>query len=124
MSVYDDIKPTIVVNNPPKDTYNLNDSFTIPSYTAKDESGIYTVDVILIMPTNEMRILTHHVHNEDEGIDNIEYALDLDKGIYDSSFIVDKTTCKLQMTGTYRIRFVVYDDAYNTTTVEYSFKVK
>ena len=124
VSVYDDIKPTIVVNNPPKDTYNLNDSFAIPSYTANDESGIYTVDVILIMPTNEMRILTHHVHNEDEGIDNIEYALDLDKGIYDSSFIVDKTTCKLQMTGTYRIRFVVYDDAYNTTTVEYSFKVK
>ena len=124
VSVYDDIKPTLVVNNTPKDSYKLNDSFTIPSYTANDESGIYTVDVILIMPTNEMRILTHHVHNEDEGIDSVEYALDLEKGIYDSSFIVNNTTCKLQMTGTYRIRFVAYDDAYNTTTVEYSFQVK
>ena len=123
VSVYDDVKPTLVVNNPPKDSYKLNDSFTIPSYTASDESGIYTVDVILILPTNEMRILTHHVHNEDEGIDNIEYALDPEKGIYDSSFIVDKTTCKLQMSGTYRLRFVAYDGAYNTTTVEYSFKV-
>ena len=124
VSVYDDTKPTITVNNPPKDSYKVNDSLAVPSYTAYDESGIYTVDVILIMPTNEMRILTHHVHNEDEGIDNVEYALDPEKGIYDTSFIVDKTTCKLVMSGTYRLRFVVYDDAYNTTTVEYSFTVK
>ena len=124
VAVYDDIKPTLTVNNPPKDSYNLNDSFTIPSYTANDESGIYTVDVIMIMPTNEMRILTHHVHNEDDDVDTIEYALDLERGIYDSSFIIDKTTCRLNMTGKYRIRFVAYDDAYNTTTVEYAFTVK
>lgn len=124
ISIYDDVKPTIVVNNPPKESYDLNASFQIPSYTANDESGIYTVDVILILPTNEMRILTHHIHNEGEGIDTIEYALDPERQLYDSSFIVNNTTCKLQMTGKYRIRFVVYDGAYNTTTVEYSFQVK
>ena len=135
VSVYDDIKPTITVNNPPKSQYSLNESFTVSSYTASDDSGIYTVDVILIMPTNEMRILTHHEHNEDEEYDKIEYALDLEKGIYDSNFIVNNTTCRLNMAGNYRLRFVVYDavyseiaedyvGAYNTTTVEYSFTVK
>lgn len=135
VSVYDDIKPTLVVNNPPKDSYKLNESFTIPSYTANDESGIYTVDVILIMPTNEMRILTHHIHIEDEEVDYVEYALDLERGIYDSNFIVNNTTFRLNMAGTYRLRFVAYDaayseleqnyvGAYNTTSVEYSFKVK
>ena len=123
--VYDDVKPTIVVNNPPQKTYSLNSSFTIPSYTASDESGKYTVDVILILPTNETRILTHHVHDEDEEeVDVIEYALDSDHQIYDPSFIVNKTTCRLQMVGTYRLRFVAYDSAYNMTVLEYSFTVK
>ena len=124
VSVYDDVKPTITINNPPKSSYNLNSAFEIPSYTASDESGKYTVDVILILPTNEMRLLTHYVHNEEEGIDVTEYALDPEKELYDTSFIVNNTTCRLQMSGTYRLRYVVYDAAYNTTIVEYSFTVK
>lgn len=125
VAVYDDLAPTITINNPPKTTYSLNSSFRIPEYKASDESGKYTVDVILILPTNEMRILTHHVHDEElEEVDVIDYALDPEKEIYDSSFIVDKSTCRLQLTGTYRLRYVVYDSAYNTTTLEYSFAVK
>ncbi len=125
VSVYDDLPPTITVKNPPKSSYSLNSSFKIPEYTASDESGKYTVDVILILPTNEMRILTHHVHDEEtEEVDVIEYALDPEKELYDPSFIVNKTTCKLQLKGTYRLRYVAYDTAYNTTTLEYSFTVK
>lgn len=125
VSVYDDVKPTITVNNPPMQSYSLNSSLTIPSYTAYDESGKYTVDVILILPTNEMRILTHHVHDEEEEeVDVIEYAMDSEHDLYDPSFIVDKTTCRLQMVGNYRLRFVVYDKAYNMASIEYSFTVK
>jgi len=125
ISVYDDLAPTISVKNPPGTIYSLNSAFKIPEYTANDESGKYTVDVILILPTNEMRILTHHVHDEEaEEVDVIEYALDPEKEIYNESFIINKTTCRLQQVGTYRLRYVVYDTAYNTTTLEYSFVVK
>ena len=125
VAVYDDIPPVISVSNPPKSTYSLNSSFTIPKYTVSDDSDKYTVDVILILPTNEMRILTHHVHDIDaDPVDVIEYALDPEKELYDPSFIVNQTTCKLQLKGTYRLRYVAYDSAYNTATLEYSFTVK
>ena len=97
----------------------------IPKYTVNDDSGIYYVDVIVILPTNEMRILLHHTHNEEnDPADNIEHMLDPDKGVYNSSFIVNKTTFRAEIAGSYRLRFVAYDNAFNSTIVEYAFTAK
>ena len=65
----------------------------------------------MIMPSNEMRILTH----DDNG--NITYAL-IDTTLYNSSFIVDKESFRLEMKGRYTLRYVAYDEGYNVTTVE------
>ena len=77
------------------------------------------------MPTNEMRILLHHVHDDyGSPVDNIEYMLDNEKHVYNSSFIVDKTTFNLEMAGSYRLRVVAYDSAFNSKVVELSFNVQ
>ena len=88
----------------------------IPSYTASDDSGKYFVDVILVMPTNEARILTHDENGE------ITYAL-TNREYYNSSFIVDETSFRAELKGRYRLRFVAYDEEFNKTVVEYTFYV-
>ena len=125
VSVYDDAAPTLQVNKMSKTSYSVGDGVKIPKYTANDDSGVYFVDVFVILPTNEMRILLHHAHDENEDPkDTIEYMLDNDKGIYNSSFIVNKTTFRAEIAGTYRLRFVAYDKAFNSTVVEYTFTAR
>ena len=125
VSVYDDQAPTLEVNKMSKTKYSVGDSVKIPKYTANDDSGIYYVDVFVILPTNEMRILLHHKHDESiDPKDVIEYMLDNEKGIYNSSFIVNKTTFRAEIAGSYRLRFVAYDNAFNSTVVEYAFTAK
>ena len=125
VSVYDDAIPSLSVTPLTKTSYSVGEKMSIPTYTASDDSGAYTVDVILIMPTNEMRILLHHVHDEfSDPVDNIEYMLDNEKHVYNASFIVDKTTFNLETSGKYRLRVVAYDSAFNSKVVEQSFEVK
>lgn len=122
VSVFDDAVPTLNVSALPKTSYSVGDKVSIPSYKAGDDSGRYTVDVILILPTNEMRILLHHLHDESsDPKDEITYMLDIDKHVYNASFIEDKTTFKLEMSGSYRLRVVAYDDAFNSITNEQTF---
>ena len=109
--VYDDVKPSLTVGELKSDKYHVGDIVKIPTYTANDNLGHVIVDVILIMPSNEMRILTH----DDNG--NITYAL-IDTTLYNSSFIVDKESFRLEMKGRYTLRYVAYDEGYNVTTVE------
>ena len=125
VSVYDDQAPTLEVAKMSKTSYSVGDGVKIPKYTVNDDSGLYYVDVIVILPTNEMRLLLHHTHNEEaDPKDNIEYMLDPDKGVYNSSFIVNKTTFRAEIAGSYRLRFVAYDNAFNSTVVEYVFTAK
>ena len=122
VSVYDDAVPTLSVTALSKTSYSVGDNVSIPNYSASDDSGAYTVDVILILPTNDMRILLHHVHDDyGSPTDEITYMLDNDKHVYNSSFIVDKTTFKLEVSGKYRLRVVAYDEAYNSVMNEQSF---
>ena len=125
VSVYDDALPSLSVTPLSKTSWSVGEKMSIPSYQASDDSGAYTVDVILIMPTNEMRILLHHVHDEyADPVDKIEYMLDNEKHVYNASFIVDKTTFNLETAGSYRLRVVAYDSAFNSRVVEQSFEVK
>ena len=125
VSVYDDEAPTLEVNKLAQSSYSVGDGVKIPKYTANDDSGIYYVDVIVILPTNEMRILLHHKHDESaDPKDVIDYMLDNEKGVYSPSFIINKTTFRAEIAGSYRLRFVAYDDAFNSTVVEYAFTAK
>ena len=122
VAVYDDTLPTLSASDLSSNTYKVGDALAIPSYSASDDSGAYKVDVILILPTNEMRLLLHHEHDEYRAEKDVfTYMLDVDRHIYNSSFIIDKNTFKLEMAGTYRLRFVAYDSAFNSVTVEKTF---
>ena len=113
--VYDDVKPQLEVDALNKVQYHVGDVLNIPKYRASDNLGYISVDVILIMPTNEMRLLTHDENGE------VTYAL-IDNSIYNSSFIVNEHSCRLEMKGKYTLRYVAYDKEFNREMVEYTFK--
>ena len=115
--VYDDVCPTLQVGSLSKDTYGVGDVVEIPTYTVSDNKGHYLVDVILILPSNEMRILTH----DDNGV--VTYAL-TDSSIYNNSFIVNNHSFRTEMKGRHRLRYVAYDEEFNTTVVDLVFNVK
>lgn len=115
--VYDDIKPELSVGKLAKSQYKVGAVVKIPSYTASDNIEGLSVDVILILPTNEMRILTHEENGQ------ITYAL-VDTALYNSSFINDKTSFKTEIKGHHILRYVAYDKQFNTTIVELPFEVK
>lgn len=115
--VYDDIKPELSVGKLAKTEYKVGAVVKIPSYTASDNIEGLCVDVILILPTNEMRILTHEENGQ------ITYAL-VDTALYNSSFINDKTSFKTEIKGHHILRYVAYDTQFNTTIVELPFEVK
>lgn len=115
--VYDDVKPTLTVGKLAKDSYKVGAVVKIPTYQAQDNLAGLSVDVILILPTNEMRILTH----EENGV--ITYAL-IDTALYNSSFINDMQSFKTEIKGKHILRYVAYDAQFNTTVVELTFNVK
>ena len=114
--VYDDIAPVLTVSPLAKIQYKLGEAVKIPGYTASDDSGKYSVDVILVLPSNEARILTHDENGQ------VTYAL-TNREYYNSSFIVDETSFRPEEKGRYRLRFVAYDEEFNKTVVEYTFYV-
>lgn len=114
--VYDNVNPTIEVSSLAKENYKLGDVVEIPKYKAADNQGKYYVDVLLVLPTNEMRILTH----DENGV--ITYAL-TDTSLYNNSFINNEHSFKTEMKGRHKLRYVAYDDEFNTTVVELVFYV-
>ena len=115
--VYDDVCPSLEVSGLSKDTYSVGDVVEIPGYKVSDNKGNYSVDVFLILPTNEQRILTH----DENGV--VTYAL-TDSSIYNSSFIVNNHSFRTEMKGRHTLRYVAYDEEFNTTVVELTFTVK
>ena len=114
--VYDDVDPILSVAEMKKTQYKLGDAVSIPKYTVSDNSGKYYVDVILVTPSNEARILTHDENGE------VTYAL-TNTNYYNPSFIVNETSFRPETKGRYHLRFVAYDDEFNKTVVEYTFYV-
>ena len=114
--VYDNVKPILEVDELTKVNYRVGDVFNIPGYHASDNLGYVTVDVLLRMPDNELRILTHDENGE------VTYAL-IDNNLYNNSFIVNKTSFKLETKGRYTLMYVAYDQEFNSTVVEYVFNV-
>lgn len=118
ITVYDNVAPTLTVNNKLKSTYSVNAKIKIPEYTVSDNSDSYTLNVFVILPNDEERILLKDVNGQ------VTSYLSKDSEIYNASFKVDDRTFKAELVGIYRLRFVAFDDAYNNTVEEITFEVK
>ena len=115
--VQDYVAPTLEISELKDSRYSIGDVVEVPKYTVQDNLGSFCADVILILPDNTMRLLTHDVNGE------IVYYLN-NASIYPSSFRVDESSFRTEMQGEYTLRYVAYDDAFNTTTVELKFNVE
>ena len=98
--------------------YKVGDAIKIPEYQVSDNSGYYSLDIVLIMPDNDMRLLIHNENGE------IISKLSKDDVAYEAAFKVDNQTFRVQTAGEYVLRFFAYDENFNYVTVEHVFTVK
>ena len=118
ITVFDTVAPTLDVNSKLKDSYKINSEITIPSYKVSDNLGQYTVDVFLLLPNDEERLLLRDINGQ------VTSYLIADNPLYNSSFKVNSNTFRAEQYGTYRLRYVAYDDAFNKTVKDITFIVK
>ena len=100
-----------------KTEYKVGDTLSIPKYELSDNSGEYMLDVMLIMPDNEMRLLLHDDNGE------ITSKLSVDDMTYNASFKVDENTFRFERAGSFILRFFAYDGNFNYVTIEYAITV-
>jgi hypothetical protein len=117
LSVYDETAPTLTVTDSLKKEYKVGDKVTIPAYSAKDNGDNCYIQVELILPNNELRLLHYSENGE------VTSLLAADNTLYNSSFKVNENTFVLENEGTYTLRFLAYDEYYNIVSYEMSFDV-
>ena len=110
--------PTITIENNLQDTYAVGDRITIPTYSATDNGDYCYIQVMVVLPNDEMRLL-HYVENGE-----VTSLLDMGNYIYDASFKADENTFIAEKKGTYTLRFLAFDEYYNYTVKEITFQVK
>ena len=118
ITVYDFVKPELTINGSLAEVYAINSAITIPTYTVSDNLNNYYVDVYLIMPDNQERLLL-----EDTNGYVVSY-LDKDNMYYNASFKVDDRTFRAEQYGHYTLKFVAYDSDFNKVVKELHFEVK
>lgn len=116
--VSDETAPTLTVANSLKSTYKVGEAVTIPTYSATDNGENCTIQVMVMLPDSEMRLL-HYVKN---GV--VTSLLSKDHNIYDSHFKANDNAFITEKKGRYVLRVLAYDEYYNYTVKEYEFWVK
>ena len=76
----------------------------------------YLLNIILVCPNGERRCLL----KDESG--NITYYLN-DSSRFPSSFIKDETSYLADMKGNFTLRFLAYDENFNKTIKDLSYKV-
>ncbi len=115
--VKDETAPTLSVGSLAS-VYKQGDKIKIPTYSATDNGENCNVQVMLILPNNEMRLL-HYVENG-----NKTSLLSKDNDLYNSDFKVDEDTFVALQKGKYVLRVMATDEYYNYTVKEIEFIVK
>ena len=118
ITVYDFVAPELTVNYNLKAKYSLNSAITIPSYKVTDNLSDYTLDIFLILPNDEERLLIIDKNG------TVTSYLDANSYIYNSSFKVNANTFRAEQRGRYILRYVAYDSDFNKVAKEYTFEVK
>ena len=101
-----------------KASYERGSGITIPSYSASDNSGAYTVDVYVRLPDNQLRLLLQNVSGSETSY------LTSENSLYPASFRVDEHTFRAEQAGTYTLIYFAYDEYYNCTSAEATFTVR
>ena len=116
--VNDETAPTLTVEDDYKDEYKVGSKIDVPSYEVKDNGENCYVQVTLILPNNEVRLLQYDENGE------ITSLLSKDSELYESAFKADEDTFIALQKGRYVLRIVAYDEYYNYTVKEIEFLVK
>ncbi len=116
--VSDETAPKLNVENDLKKEYKQGSKIKIPSYSATDNGENCYIQVTLILPNNEMRLL----HYNENG--KLTSLLTNDSNLYETAFKADKDTFVALYKGKYTLRIVTYDEYYNYTVQEIEFWVK
>lgn len=118
MMVADETAPTLTVNGSLRSEYKVGDKISIPTYSATDNGETCCVQVELILPNNEVRLLQYNENGE------VISLLSSENKLYNSSFKADENTFIAEKTGKYILRFLAYDEYYNTVVKMITFTVK
>ena len=118
MVVYDETAPTLTVTDSLAKEYKVGDKVSIPVYSATDNGANCYIQVTLILPNNEMRLLQYSENGE------VTSLLTAENTLYNSSFKADENTFIVEQAGAYTLRFVAYDEYYNAVSYEMYFNVK
>jgi hypothetical protein len=100
-----------------KSSYSLNSSVSLPSYQLSDNSGDCYLDIFLLMPNNELRLLIHVDKDPTKDINR----LSKEDTTYSSLFKAGDKAFNLLTKGSYTLRYFAYDDYFNSTSAEFSF---
>lgn len=120
LMVADETAPELSVKDSIKSSYSVGAKISVPSYKVSDNDGYYTVQVTLILPNNEMRLLQYNENGE------ITFTLLSAKegSLYENAFISDEDTFVALYKGKYVLRILAYDEYYNYVAEEIEFIVK
>ena len=98
-------KPTLILLGQLKDVYKEGSIIEIPGYVLLDNSGSCSLDIMLIMPDNSMRMLFRNVNGTEK------------------SYLTDNGAVKWEK-GKYVLRFFAYDENYNYVMTDMEFTVE
>lgn len=101
-----------------KKTYRVGDKITLPDYSVSDNSGAYTLDIMLICPDNSVIYLLC----DESG--RVTSCLNAENPKLPAGFLAGEKAFRLGETGHYTLRFFAYDGFYNRVVTEISFDVK
>ncbi len=118
MLVNDETAPKLNVKNSLKEEYKVGAKVEIPTYSAADNGKNCYIQVQLILPNNEMRLLQYSENGE------VTSLLSADNDRYNSSFKAGYNSFIVEQKGKYILRFVAYDEYYNYVVKEIEFYVK
>lgn len=118
LTVRDNVAPEFTITGKLNSTYSINSAIRIPAYKVTDNLNDYTVDIFVIMPDDDQRLLMVDHNGE------ITSYLTKNNMIYNSSFKVNSNTFRAEQYGRYTLRYVAYDSDYNKVVKELYFTVK
>ena len=118
ISVYDYTTPELTITGKLKSSYSLNAPIKIPAYKVSDNLNDYTLDIFVIMPDNQQRLLLIDHNGE------VTSYLEKNNMLYNASFKVNSTTFRAEQRGNYTLRYVAYDSDFNRVIKELYFTVK
>lgn len=118
MLVYDETAPSLNIASALASEYKVGDKISIPAYSATDNGENCYIQVELVLPNNEVRLL----HYSENG--QVTSLLSAESPLYNSSFKADENTFVVEQAGEYALRFVAYDEYYNYVVYEMNFNVK